>query len=169
MKNSEETSKLLRIAIELEEGCSLRFHELAQFVTLTAPSLSATFQKLAREEGFHAKWLEGLHRQFLGDRPIQELTEPERNDLEHIAPWLAGPLKRWVKDLSSARSLALRIERDSIGFYDHASRRVRNPELARALREFCGKEQAHWKALKENPDEKYENLCEGYYSPWTEE
>jgi rubrerythrin len=138
-----DLSMMLRIGIELERRCRQRYHDLARFVAFADRSLSDTFRRLADEEESHARMIEELHLQFVGEQPNAEMSLEERVRVDRLAPWSAGPLLPWVWDVESARHFGARIERDMSAYYRDAASLTPDRDLRDALEELSRLEGQH--------------------------
>lgn len=141
-------SSMLRLGIELEERIQKRYEEIAGALASADPALSRRFSQMASAEAFHARRMEGLHRQFVGEEPIRKLNDVEIRELDRAAPWSAAGSAGWVRDAATARLFALQVESDAVVYYTAAADRVDNPELKASLREFCELEQGHWQQIQ---------------------
>ena len=146
--NSMPVSSMIRKAIELEERIQRRYEEIAERLGAGQPELSRRFDRMAVAEAFHARRMEGLHRQFVGEVRIPRLSDVERRELDRAAPWSAAGTGDWVHDAATARQYALQVESDAIVYYSFAAEKVDDPELKASLREFCEIEQGHWQQIQ---------------------
>lgn len=139
---------MLRKGIELEERIQKRYEEIAEKLRRLEPELSRRFESMATAEAFHARRMEGLHRQFVGEEPIPPLNDIERRELDRAAPWSTPGAAAWVRDATGARQFALQVESDAIVYYHFVAGRVEDAELRASLREFCEIEQGHWAQIQ---------------------
>ena len=117
------------MAIELEVSIQSRYESMAEAIVEADRSLWESFVGAAAGKECQCRWLEGLHRQFVGEGPIEPVPDIEWRG------WKPEPLPKKAPH-EEARELQQRL----INFYSWAALEVDDSRVAEMFDELRTRE-----------------------------